>query len=392
MTSQEKPRHARAKGGQFVKKCAGTPTLSPCPSRVPRLESLVPETSHTSDEMVEHSSVLKSVEPGVDALMEDMLPDDFEPFATSPVASLSPAPPPAEITSPAPVSYAPSSVAVTAAMAPTSSTASPQLPVNMTCLASKNLFTMKVIFDVTKYPSLNAAEAKICKNMCGVAVWEVMAAQDMNKLFMIIKFKIAALKPQVDDIAGKNLIRTLTWHLLSDLVIQAKSIHVQRSGNGDIVIYQTCGEDADVPCSSCRRGNDSFSQCVLLPASASNSAAPCACCNCAFNSKTISHSLVPMPNHSAAVTPRKHSIVHSHSPASQLPPPPAVPLPALAAAAPADNNFSNHTCTHSYVGILKTLDPNNEENVECVRVEAEMCQALLTNCLVVLQHLSNSSF
>ncbi|KLJ13421.1 hypothetical protein EMPG_11636 [Blastomyces silverae] len=77
---------------------------------------------------------------------------------------------------------------------------------------------------------------------------------------------------------------------------------------------------------------------------------------------------------------------------SQLPPPPAAPLPALAAAAPADNNFSNHTHTHSYVRILKTLDLNNEKNVKHARAEAEMCQTLLTNCLIVLQHLSDSSF
>ncbi|KLJ13422.1 hypothetical protein EMPG_11637 [Blastomyces silverae] len=163
MAPQEKPRHARAKGGQFVKKCAETPTLSPCLSHIPRLESPIPKTSHTSNKMVEHSSVLKSIEPGVNTSMKDMLPDDFKLFATSPVAPSSPAPPPAEITSPTPVSYAPPSIAATAATAPTSSTASPQLPVDMTCLASKNSFATKVIFDVTKYPSLDTAEAKICQ-------------------------------------------------------------------------------------------------------------------------------------------------------------------------------------------------------------------------------------
>ncbi|KLJ13543.1 hypothetical protein EMPG_11519 [Blastomyces silverae] len=182
MTSQEKPHHARAKGSQFIKKHIRTSTLSShttaysCSlSHIPRLESLIPETSHTSNKMIEHSSALKSIEPETDATMKNASVDNFKPFATSPLTPTSLIPLSAlsvtashlltltshEIPSPASVTYTSPLIAATAATALTSSTASSQLSVNVTYFTSKNSFTTKVIFNVTKYSSLNTADIKI---------------------------------------------------------------------------------------------------------------------------------------------------------------------------------------------------------------------------------------
>ncbi|KLJ12553.1 hypothetical protein EMPG_12418 [Blastomyces silverae] len=119
-----------------------------------------------------------------------------------------------------------------------------------------------------------------------VSIIERLAGRSEEMPFVDREFFVLPSQRLIKELGQLPARRKLRWRLNNDGLITPRTVDPKGSANRDVVILQTRGEVAPVPCRSCAKGIGWFEECVVAPPDDKRTRqGHGACANCQWGNK-----------------------------------------------------------------------------------------------------------